>query len=243
MPSLIQRRILARLAVMRDAVVLVDELIEIVWAGQPPRTAMAALQNQIARLRSVLGRDAIATVASGYRLDAPTDIDALRAALTAAEASLRAGQHDAAEARATEGLALWRGRPVPELDHWTGVEGVRPRPLETDRALSRTSDWPLRSRACDSAGPSPRPSVSSPTTPMTSAAGRCSSTPSHTPGDAAMRSPPSNADVATSRTASGCSRAPTCVPHTRPLVADERTQPYSRTATHGTGTCLSAIRN
>jgi DNA-binding SARP family transcriptional activator len=134
-PSLGQRRIIARLAVARGGVVLVDELIDVVWAGDPPRTATAALQNQIARLRDRLGDTSIDTVTAGYRLMVPTDLELLNTALNDADAALRNGNHSRVDDATARGLQLWRGRALPELDQWRDVTSVRQWLNETHRAL------------------------------------------------------------------------------------------------------------
>jgi DNA-binding SARP family transcriptional activator len=134
-PSLTQRRIIARLAVAQGGVVLADELIDVVWAGDPPRTATAALQNQIARLRDRLGSTSIDTVTAGYRLMLPTDLDLLRTALNDADAALREGHHTDADDAAARGLQLWRGRALSELDHWRDAVSTRQWLNETHRAL------------------------------------------------------------------------------------------------------------
>jgi DNA-binding SARP family transcriptional activator len=134
-PSLTQRRIVARLAVAQGGVVLADELIDVVWAGDPPRTATAALQNQIARLRDRLGSTSIDTVTAGYRLMLPTDLDLLRTALNDADDALRDGHHADAGDAAARGLQLWRGRALSELDHWRDAMSTRQWLNETHRAL------------------------------------------------------------------------------------------------------------
>lgn len=134
-PSLIQRRILTRLAVARGGVVLADELVDVVWAGDPPRTATAALQNQVARLRDRLGGASIETVTTGYRLALPTDLDALGTALDDADAAWRSGRTDDAGTSAEHGLRLLRGRALPELDHWRESGATRQWLDETHRAL------------------------------------------------------------------------------------------------------------
>lgn len=134
-PSLIQRRILARLAVAQGGVVLADELIDVVWVTDPPRTATAALQNQIARVRDRLGAASIDTVTAGYRLMLPTDIDLVRSALNEADTALRDGRDVDADDIAARGLQLWRGRALPELDHWRDGVSIRHWLSETHRAL------------------------------------------------------------------------------------------------------------
>ena len=63
-------RVLACLALRQGEVVGADELIDGVWGHAPPSTARKSLENQIVRLRTTLGADAIETSAAGYRLPA-----------------------------------------------------------------------------------------------------------------------------------------------------------------------------
>jgi DNA-binding SARP family transcriptional activator len=58
----LQRKILCQLAVNKPEAVQLDRLVEAVWGDDPPPTAKAALQNQIARIRTRLGNDSIRTV-------------------------------------------------------------------------------------------------------------------------------------------------------------------------------------
>ena len=56
--------------------VTTDWLADALWGEAPPASAAKNLQGCIARLRKVLGPDAIETTASGYRLALPpTDVD------------------------------------------------------------------------------------------------------------------------------------------------------------------------
>ena len=50
-----QRAVLARLALTPGRVVTVDRLVEDVWAGDPPATAVNTLQSYVSLLRRALG--------------------------------------------------------------------------------------------------------------------------------------------------------------------------------------------
>ena len=103
MRSVLQRRLLAALVLWRRGV-SASRLADAVWPDAPPHDPSGALANQIARLRRLLGEDAIESVSGGYRLGGGVacDVDELDAA-EAAEVT------DAIE-------SLWRGRPYEELD-------------------------------------------------------------------------------------------------------------------------------
>ena len=75
----------------------------------------------MSRLRKLLGTDAIETSAQGYRLRVPADaVDTSEFSRLAGRASelivLREYEH--ARYVAGQGLALWRGRPLAELEQW-----------------------------------------------------------------------------------------------------------------------------
>lgn len=119
-----ERCVLAALAVARGAPVRRDRLVEVLWGGDAPRSAVKALQNYVLRLRAALGPVAgvrIETVPSGYRLVAEPDaLDATLAARGIAEGRAARAAGDPALAAATlrSALALWRGPALAEFaDH------------------------------------------------------------------------------------------------------------------------------
>ena len=109
-----QRALLAMLLLEAGRVVSLDHLVEALWEGNPPATAVASLQNFIAQLRKALGPDVIETRTPGYvvRLD-PEQLDLARVrslvdAARASEPMRRAALLD-------DALALWRGEPLAEF--------------------------------------------------------------------------------------------------------------------------------
>lgn len=111
-----QRRLVARLAATPVEPVGLGELYEALWEGKVPSSARAAVHNQVSRLRALAGRGVIATVADGYRLAVPTDVEDLRATVRDAERVL-AGDPVRALALAEHALALAGGVPFADLDH------------------------------------------------------------------------------------------------------------------------------
>src|SRR5687768_7208535 len=105
-----QRRVLAALAVHAGHVVSIDRLADIVWSGEPPPSAEATLRNYVARLRALLGSDAILTRAPGYVLGPTVAVDDVEFA----------GDPVAA-------MPLWRGRPYAEFadEEWARPAVVR----------------------------------------------------------------------------------------------------------------------
>ena len=87
------RWLLIRLAMEPGAVVGADRLIADLWPDEPPVDGAAALQSLVSRLRRVLGAAVISSHASGYRLEASTDVE---------------------EFARTRDAALWRGAAFEE---------------------------------------------------------------------------------------------------------------------------------
>jgi DNA-binding SARP family transcriptional activator len=118
----LERRLLSLLLLRRSEVSPQSQLIEELWAGAPPPTARASLQNLIHALRRRLGREAIVRLPAGYRLDVPAevvDLDRFRHGVSAVRDTSplerAAGLRDA--------LALWRGPAFQELRSDTWAQG------------------------------------------------------------------------------------------------------------------------
>jgi len=128
-----QRSLLALLLLNVGEVVSTDRLVEELWAGQPPKTAVGSLQNLVSELRKALGPDVLHTRAPGYVLDVdPELVDVHRFQRLVA----RAGEGKDPELRATqlrEALALWRGPPLADLalEPFAQVEIARLEELRT----------------------------------------------------------------------------------------------------------------
>lgn len=114
-----RERALLALLVVSGRPVPPDEIVAALWRGRPPSTAAEMVRNAVARLRARLGQGVIETTAAGYRLVAGEgEIDARcfeRLAASGGEA-LRQGDAARAAEALRRALALWRGRPAPELD-------------------------------------------------------------------------------------------------------------------------------
>ena len=109
-----QRALLADLALHAGTVVSMDTLLDDLWSGEPPPTAEAVVQNAIARLRRVLGRETIETRAPGYVLHVdPGAIDARRFERLVRDARPLPPAERSAALR--DALALWRGPPFADL--------------------------------------------------------------------------------------------------------------------------------
>jgi len=109
-----QRALLAVLLLYPNEVVSRDRLIDELWGGEPPDTAHTALQVHVSQLRKLLGRDTIVTQTPGYLIrvsDGELDLHRFERLV----ATARAEEPAQAARLLREGLALWRGAPLPEL--------------------------------------------------------------------------------------------------------------------------------
>ena len=109
-----QRALLARLLVDANRVVSADRLTADLWEA-PPQDAHGALQNQVSRLRKVLG-DRLVTKAPGYLVRVePAELDLDRFRSLVAEAGSTADL--AARSRLLrEADGLFRGSPLADVD-------------------------------------------------------------------------------------------------------------------------------
>ncbi|MGC5331602.1 BTAD domain-containing putative transcriptional regulator [Micromonospora sp. DT62] len=112
-----QQAVLAMLAVQPGRLVTTDELIDELWADDPPRSAVPNLRTYAATLRRTLGvteegRPFIVRSGSGYRFDLATDrvdLVCFSAEYHQARNLARAGELADADALLRRSLARWRG--------------------------------------------------------------------------------------------------------------------------------------
>jgi len=111
-----RQAILAVLGLNRGDVVSTDHIVEAVWDGSAPATAMNTLQRNISHLRDLLGdRDAIRFQPPGYLLTPggePTDAETAEDLVRQARAS---GDDQDRVRVLTAALALWRGPSLAGL--------------------------------------------------------------------------------------------------------------------------------
>ncbi|MFI6826638.1 BTAD domain-containing putative transcriptional regulator [Kribbella sp. NPDC050241] len=115
------RIVVAALAVHPGEVVSAEQLADVLWRERPPPSWQKVVQGCVVRLRKVLGTHAIETQPLGYRLAVPLDeIDAQRfdRAVVRARALLASDEPERSAMVLADALALWRGRPLTELDGW-----------------------------------------------------------------------------------------------------------------------------
>ncbi|MEU8270698.1 BTAD domain-containing putative transcriptional regulator [Sphaerisporangium sp. NPDC049002] len=124
-----QRAVLARLVITPGAVVSTDTLIDDLYKGTPPATALASLHVYVSNLRRAIEPARaprtpprlLVARRPGYLLDT-IDVDALRFATLVADAEHRPAEQ--ALARLDAALELWRGTPYSEFaeELWTVTE-------------------------------------------------------------------------------------------------------------------------
>jgi predicted ATPase/DNA-binding SARP family transcriptional activator len=134
-PGTKRQALLALLALGRGRVLPVDDLIDALWGADLPASPRNAVQHHIARLRTALGREAIAASGDGYALcDASVDAIEFEQLLARAVAARREGDVRAAAERAAAALELWRGTALQGLTDapWFGAEGRRLDALRVD---------------------------------------------------------------------------------------------------------------
>ena len=115
-----QKALLAVLLLHAREVVSSDRLIDALWGEHPPDDAHTALHAHVSRVRKALEVPGVlVTRAPGYALEIEDDqLDVRRFERLAAEGRRQLGDGDAAGAAATlrDALALWRGRPLADLE-------------------------------------------------------------------------------------------------------------------------------
>ena len=133
-----QRSLLALLLLGRGRPVSTERLIEEIWHGEPPATAVKSIQVYAARLRSALGPERVVKRSRGYELVvAPGEVDADRFEQLVVAASGVPPAEAASSLK--EALALWRGHPLADLslEPWAEAGIAR---LE-ERRLAAFEDW------------------------------------------------------------------------------------------------------
>lgn len=113
--------LLALLLIERNHALSTDSLVEQLWDGRPPETAVKIVQNAVSALRRAFGDGAdevLVTRGHGYELVVPpgaTDVDRFQALVERGRAELAGGDADQAVATLRIALALWRGEPLADV--------------------------------------------------------------------------------------------------------------------------------
>lgn len=127
-----QRAVLAVLALHANEVVSVDRLVEEVWGGELPDTAVATMQRYVSHLRRALDGQAasIDTRRPGYALTIDTErIDARRFERMVEDGRrhLLSGSVQEAAMVLRAGLSLWHGEPLADFayESFARIEATR----------------------------------------------------------------------------------------------------------------------
>ena len=108
-----RRAVLALLLLEANRVVSIERLVDGLWGDAPPASALASLQNHLARLRPELG-GRLVTRSPGYVLhvaEGELDLDRFQRLVDDA----RGADAAVASERLADALALWRGPPLADL--------------------------------------------------------------------------------------------------------------------------------
>lgn len=127
-----ERTFLAALGLAEGRAVSEGELIDAVWAGDPPPSARKTLQAYVSRARrELVGTLTIATLPGGYALRSPDpgwlDLAVARGRIERARAARLAGRHDEAAQALRQALMLWTGPSLSGVvdTPWTMVAAAR----------------------------------------------------------------------------------------------------------------------
>jgi predicted ATPase/DNA-binding SARP family transcriptional activator len=124
----LQRALLCLLALHAPRPVPVEQILGGLWGEDPPSSARKVLQGYISALRRALPTGVIETVPAGYALRVgrdDVDAQAFEDSVSDGRTLREEGQLSEAANRLSSGLALWRGRPIPELsDHLIGLNAA-----------------------------------------------------------------------------------------------------------------------
>jgi DNA-binding SARP family transcriptional activator len=133
------RGLLALLLVHANRVVSADRLIDDLWDGAPPSSAVTTLQTYVSQLRKC-GVTSLRTRSTGYVLEVEPDaFDAARFEGAVTQAREREDEPDWVAARLQTALGWWRGAPLLDFADapWARLEAAR---LESLR-LDGLGDW------------------------------------------------------------------------------------------------------
>src|SRR5438067_4484443 len=113
------RALLALLLARANSVVAAEELVELFWGDRPLQDAANSLHVSASRLRKIVGAEVLRTTGRGYELVVPPDrldADRFERLVEGGRGALAADDAVRARDALRAALALWRGRPFPELD-------------------------------------------------------------------------------------------------------------------------------
>ena len=104
----------------RDEVVSCDRLVDALWGGRAPVSAVKIVQGYVSNLRKVLGDGLLITRGHDYVLQIQScqiDSDRFESLVAEGRRALQEGDARSAAVRLREGLALWRGPPLADFSY------------------------------------------------------------------------------------------------------------------------------
>ncbi|AHH95511.1 BTAD domain-containing putative transcriptional regulator [Kutzneria albida] len=124
------RLVLALLAVNAGRAVAVEEIVDLVWGGRPPRTCRSLVQTYVSRLRKLLGAEhRIERIGDGYLLRSPSDLLDVARFTELVDGT-------PSHAALGEALDLWRGTLAAELRAHPGAVALARRRVSCALAYS-----------------------------------------------------------------------------------------------------------
>jgi hydroxyacyl-ACP dehydratase HTD2-like protein with hotdog domain/DNA-binding SARP family transcriptional activator/transcriptional regulator with XRE-family HTH domain/tetratricopeptide (TPR) repeat protein len=130
-----RRAVLGLLLMQPGALVRRDTIVDVLWGGSPPRTAVGLVQAHVSRIRKLLNspghfgarEGAIGSVTGAYRLtvsDQEVDLLVFRNRAELAAAARAEGDDDTAAEYYERAMGLWRGEPLADVELLRGHPGI-----------------------------------------------------------------------------------------------------------------------
>jgi YVTN family beta-propeller protein len=137
-----QRAVLAILLLHANEVVSSERLIDELWGGRPPSTALKTVRVYVSNLRKALGDGRLATRGGGYVLvtdGAEVDAQRFRVLLAEGRRALRDDDAGRAATILRDALGLWRGPALAEFTYESFAQvGIS---QLTEGRLAAMEDW------------------------------------------------------------------------------------------------------
>ena len=136
-----QRSLLLMLLLRAGQVVPTDVLVDQLWSGGPPPSAVTTLHGYVAGLRRALGAHTIRTRSPGYLIDigpGELDLEIFTTHQTAGRAALASNDFSSAAAALRAALDLWRGPALVDLG---GDLFARPDVVRLEEARLAAVNW------------------------------------------------------------------------------------------------------
>jgi DNA-binding SARP family transcriptional activator len=141
-----RRALLAILLMDPGRIVTLPELVDGIWADDPPDSAIANIRTYVHRLRRLLqmagdSPTRLVSHPAGYEINvAPEELDLLRFHRLAEDGhqAVKSGDHRRAVDRLGIALSLWRGRPLADLPALGSAVAARVIALDDERWAATT---------------------------------------------------------------------------------------------------------